>query len=309
MSNSATQSPFNKPSWAPVSTVDLFLKPIYHDWPTYTAAVSFFLFCQYGSRFLMNTFSNKFRKLSQDDKNTWSVRFVSCVNSIICSRSAYLFLTEAHKLPSETDMYQAIPGYRLQSILLASYFIWDIYVCLLYNWGVIYTGHGIVSGLGVFMTTWSYAERWVGWFSGVFELSNGLIHGAEMLAMLDSAPTLVAAMKALFSVLFILIRPIGGTYIGYKFSSAAYQQLTSPSELQDRTHHIAAPYACIGVTWTLMALQYLWTTHVLRGIGAALGLCDAGDIGDSKSNNKKEKESEKNGAPRTSAAVDDKKKN
>jgi hypothetical protein len=286
-------SPFNTPAWAPVSTVDLFLKPLYHDWPTYAATVGFFFFCQYGSKFIMNSVSSKFRKLSEDDKNTWSVRFVSCVNSVMCARSSYLFLANAFKLPSETDLYQTIPGYRLQSILLASYFMWDVVVCILYKWGALYTVHGIASGLGVFMTTWPFAERWVGWFSGVFELSNVLIHSAEMLAALDSSPAIVAALKGLFSVLFILIRPIGGSYIGYKFTVAAIKQLTDADALANRTHHIAAPIACIAVTWTLMSMQYLWTTHVLRGIGAALGLCDAGDIGDTKSANKKEDDDKK----------------
>lgn len=272
-----------KPLWAPVSTQDFFFRTITEDWHIFAGAVSFYFFCQFGSKHFMNAFSAKFRKFTEEEKNTWSVRFVSCVNSLICGRTAYLHVTQAYQLPSETDLYQTIPGHKLQMELISAYFIWDVIVCVMYKWGPIYTGHGIASGLGTYFSCWPFAERWVGWFAGTFELSNIFIHAAEMLTALDAAPALVSALKIVFSVLFLLIRPIAGTWVSCKFTIAAYDLIVTKNF--ERCHHPAAPIACLTVTWTLMALQYLWTGTILRGIGAALGLCkdpSAAEAGDTK---------------------------
>lgn len=202
-----------------VSAFELLTQPITRDPVFFFGAVAFYFFCQFGSKFAMNALSAKFRRLSEDDKNTWTVRFVACVNSVLSARTAYLWITQARFLAS-ADLYATVPSQVTSTTLIAAYFFWDLIICVAYRWGAMYTGHAVASLAVSIVCAWPFGERYHGYFSGVFEMSNIFIHSAEMLSSIDSAPAVVAALKGVFSVLFLAVRPIGGTYVAVQFSVA-----------------------------------------------------------------------------------------
>jgi hypothetical protein len=264
------------PPWSPVGLWELVTRPLVRDWPVFAAGVAFFFACEHGSKFIMNRMSQRFRALSEDEKNTWTGRFVACVNSVLCSRSAYNFFFVAQRRLADNDLYAVVPGQLLSTELIVAYFAWDLFVCLRYNWSMVYTVHAIVSLTGTYLLTWPYSERWHMYFGGVFESSNVFFHLSEMLATLGAAPNLVAILKAVFAIMFLLIRPIGGTYFSFRYSQALFANGLA------RAHHAAVPIVCFIVTWSLMALQWVWSWTVLRGVLAAAGLVRAEAIDDGK---------------------------
>ena len=119
----------------------------------------------------MNKFSNTFRKFSEEKKDEFAVRLLAVVSSIMSFRTAYLFLSHARNFPSESDLYAPVPGMKLQNLILTAYFIVDIFVCVRDNWGWMYIAHGVTSFSITYFACWPYADRYSGYYSGVFEVT------------------------------------------------------------------------------------------------------------------------------------------
>lgn len=278
---------------AKVDLFELVTRTMRADWPVFLTGVLFFFSCQFLSRFVMNRMSKKFRSLSNDDKNTWCVRFVAAVNSLVCMIAIPIQLDDgvafrtAH-YDSDTgyaSLYQPMPfPQRYFFISLSCYFIYDVIVCVYYRWGAAYTVHGIVSFCGVYSVAWPFAERYASYMGTLFEGTGVWLHGAEMLSALDAPPVIVTTMKAVFSVLFLLIRPIGGTIHAMRFTRQIWIEVVDKG-MQD-IHHPLAVVIILIVVWAIMALQLYWTKDVLVGVLTTIGVMN-GEFGDSKSSTTK----------------------
>lgn len=287
---------------APISFLEAILVPLQRDWKIIICGGAFFFGCQYGSKFIMNRASKKFRELKEEEKDEWCVRFVSCVNSVLCVRQTIMFFT--HGLGNRmfltsdgrADLYSIVPGQSTSTSLLASYFLtWDLPVCLLFNWGSVFFAHGVFSGLGCLIGAYPYADRYTSWYTGTFECSNMFLHSAAMIEQLDGPKAVTKTLKSLFAILFIAIRPIGGTYVFYQLARATYAEHLNNYQ---RCHNPAAAWGLVAVAASLLSLQWMWSGTIVRSIGAALGLCAEPESGgDKKADEKKKKMAAAEAAP------------
>jgi hypothetical protein len=291
------------------------------------AGVVFFFICQFGARVLMSAVSGKFRALTKEQKDDWVVRFCSCVNGVLCFRSAYYLIFLSWDIP-KSDLFASMPGaasagpfpmgvsstdvltafaadpmsalisgpqwlfgggYRECKYLIVSYFIWDCIVCFAYNWNVAFKIHGILSMCGTYSLLLPCGDRYSAWFCGMFELGNSLLHSTEMLKTLDMAPGLREALMAVFALSFIGIRLIGGTIYSYDFVAAAYTTLqqAGPNAVSGPVTGVLVLMGII--VWGLQMLQYIWGKQVILGVLSAVGLYTPSTAADEKASESEKK--------------------
>lgn len=277
-----------------VSTYDFVTKTFRDDALLFVLGVLFFFACQFGSRLVMNRVSAKFRSLTNEEKSTWCVRFVAAANSLICTFAIPIQLQDG--VVFKTAHYDADTGFpslyepmpfpqRYFFISLSCYFIYDVIVCVYYRWGAAYTVHGIVSFCGVYCVAWPWSERCASYMGTLFEGCGVWMHGAEMIEALDGPKPLAMGMKGIFSLLFLVIRPIGGTYTAIQFTRQLWIECVEKG-FRD-IHHPVAPFVVLFVTWGLMALQLYWTKDVLVGVLSTAGIIQERGFGDAKSPTKR----------------------
>lgn len=259
-----------------VTWYDILAGPLLRDWQVLAAGLIFWFAVQYGSYYAMMRCSGPFRRLPEKERWAWSHRAVAVANGLVCSPSAYLWWFAADTLGD--DLYKMYEPYRIPHALIVSYFFWDCLVCFAGGWSWLFKCHAICSFTGTYMLAFPCSHRYVPYFTGCFELSNAFIHVAEMIDAVGGPQTVSAVSKAIFAVLFFLIRVLGGTVIVIAWTNAMV------SAMYHRTAHsdICGAIMIIEV-WLVMGLQYAWFGEVLRGVKEALGISSPKPIHEKRS--------------------------
>jgi hypothetical protein len=255
----------------PVPWYDILVAPCVRDAHIYAAGVLFWFAVQFAADAAFKRLSKRsYAALPRSAQVDLCVRVVAIVNGLVCLRSAYLFLAVAPGM-SARDLFEPMPAYRAPQALLISYFIWDVCVCFMYDWGAAFLAHGFVSGFGMYLCSFPVSDAWSPYFSGVFEISNVPLHVAAILrACGGKAPALCKAFDALFVVLFFGIRILAGTYFVVLWTRIMLETIAAGN-----VHSYGIMYALIVMLWGVMALQYFWSKTVLDGLLVALGMKSA----------------------------------
>ena len=192
------------------------------------------------------------------------IRVCSIVNGLIAVPSALMFFRAFvdHGYQIHSYHYQPLAGYDFNRGFITGYFIWDIIVCVRFNWGFLWTTHGIFSFLGCFLLNFPVSDHIGCYFTGMFELTNGLLHTSVLLRNYKMMPTIATILEYTFALFYLLIRVIGGTYCALTWMGdmyAAWPKLHS---------HIGVGFIWFSVS-TIMILQYVWFWEIVQH---ALGL-------------------------------------
>mmetsp|Transcript_5921 Transcript_5921/g.6418 ORF Transcript_5921/g.6418 Transcript_5921/m.6418 type:complete len:315 (+) Transcript_5921:130-1074(+) len=242
------------------SYYEIFVHPFLRDSDVILSAVAFYFFVQYATMFLMPIFSRKYRTLSLDDKRSFAIRVVSIVNGLFMFKSAFFFVDGLFKNGGLHDRhYETIDGYRTYRLVIVGYFLWDIIVCVAYNWGFMWTVHAVASFTGTYFLAFPFSDQYATYYSGMFETSNAFIHGAALLKMLDSNLRLASILEYIFAALFFCIRVIGGTIV----TSRYYMDMV-PVLMAGKGHSHATIASCLFLVAVVMILQYVWFWEIIR---------------------------------------------
>ena len=162
-------------------------------------------------------FPKRFLSMAAKEQRDLSIRVVAIVNGLICLRSAVAFFSITHEHGNTLHNFHFQPEndkYRFSRLSIVAYFAWDLIVCVYFRWGGLWIAHAMASLVGVFgMASIPLSDHLGGYYSGVFELSNGLIHVAFLLRCMESCIPLATVLEGLFAVLYLVIRVVGGTYV------------------------------------------------------------------------------------------------
>lgn len=222
-SSTSTGSTFNTFVYSPydfsqATLHDYITAPLIDGLDVIAPMMCVFFISQYlGWYVLRFTFPTRFLSMSTKEQRDLSIRIVAVVNGLICIRSAMAFfnITIEHGFTLHNYHFQIEDDkYRFSRLSIVAYFAWDLIVCVYYRWGALWVAHALASLIGVFgMASIPLSDHLGGYYSGVFELSNGLIHVAFLLRCMETCIPLATALEMLFAFLYMIIRVIGGTYV------------------------------------------------------------------------------------------------
>jgi hypothetical protein len=265
----------------PVTWHDILAGPFLRDWPVYLVGVAFWFAVQSMAHNLLSLSPVYRKKLTRKEQNELCVRVVAIVNGLTCVRSVYLFVAVGPTLGD--DEYANMAEYRSPQALLISYFIWDVIICVRYDWGLAFLLHGVVSVVGLYLSSFPLSDSTSGYFSGVFEMSNGPLHLAALLRAVELLPALAAALDGVFVLMFFGIRIIGGTYVCVNWSRAMIGLLQ-----RGEAHSAVCVVIVVAILWTVLGLQYFWSRTVVEQLMAAAGMgAPAVDVADEKAKQEK----------------------
>lgn len=241
---------------------EIYLFPLVRDSDILLPGFLGWFLVQFLTNLIFNVLSSKYRALPKGDKDQFGIRMCAIVNGLAMSNSAYYFITNMANNNwtfDESKMYEVIDGYRPFRLLIVSYFLWDIVVCIAYGWSWTWTLHGIVSFFGTYFLAFPYADQYATYYSGMFELSNALYHIATMTRQLGGPAIIASILEMLFAGMFLLIRILGGTYVTYKYEQAMYELVVS-----GRAHSSGAVVVCMALVLVVMFLQYVWFSEIVK---------------------------------------------
>lgn len=254
--------------------VAVYLYPLYRDRDILVPGFLGWFAIQFLTNFIFSLVSGKYRALKPEDKQQFGVRMCAIANGIAMSNSAYFFVTNMQRNNwafDEVQMYEEIPGYRPFRLLIVSYFLWDIVVCIMYGWSWKWTLHGIVSFFGTYFLAYPYADQYATYYSGMFELSNAFIHVATMIRQLGGPTVVAAVLEGTFALLFLVIRILGGTYVTTMYELAMWRLIQS-----GRAHASGAVAVCMALVLVVMFLQYVWFVEIVKVAAGGSGAATAG---------------------------------
>lgn len=257
---------FEGSSESQYSYYDILFHPFVRDMDVILSAVVGYFIVQFATQFLMPYFSQGFRKLSLADQRSFAIRVVSIVNGIVMFQSAFVFVDQlrVNGWRLGKDHYTEVPGYRPFRLIIVGYFLWDLIVCVAYNWGAMWTIHAIASFLGTYFLAFPFSDQYGAYYSGMFETSNGFLHIAHLCKMLNVHLGFASTMEYIFAFLFFAIRVVGGTIV----TSSWYMDMI-PMLMAGKGHSHVTIISCLVLVFVVMILQYVWFWEIVK---LALGL-------------------------------------
>ena len=244
-----------------LSYYDVYLHPFVRDSDIIIPGFLGWFFVQFITNIVFNLVSSKYRSLPKEDKQQFGVRMCAILNGIAMSNSAYYFVREMqiNNWSFHHDHYQEIDGYRPYRLLIVSYFLWDIVVCIAYGWSWKWTLHGVVSFFGTYFLAYPYAEQYATYYSGMFELSNAFYHVACIIRQLDGPAGVATLLEYSFGVMFLVIRIIGGTYVTSMYWLDMIELIRS-----GKAHAVSPIVCCLLLVLVVMFLQYVWFGDIIK---------------------------------------------
>lgn len=227
----------------------------------------FFFFVQWASHYILSAlFKEAYTKRrTPKQQREDCVRVCAIVNGLTSVPAAFLFFRSfiKHGFQLHSYHYQPFDYYDFNRGFITGYFIWDIIVCVLDRWGFLWTTHGIFSFLGSFLLNFPVSDHIGCYFSGTFELTNGLMHSSALLRTYNVRLDVATIFEYLFALFYLLIRVIGGSYCSYTWISDMLV-LWGRGEV----HSYPAVAFLIFSLSTVMLLQYVWFWEIVQiGLG------------------------------------------
>ncbi|RNF18274.1 uncharacterized protein Tco025E_04553 [Trypanosoma conorhini] len=249
---------------------DLYIAPLVRDYAVSLPMLGFWFALQWMlavlyTRLLGDVFTRLTRQLRQEVV----VRTVSALNGLLMIGAAacFVFNLRVHNFTLADDFYAEIPGYRFFRISIVAYFAWDIIVCFVYRWDLLWKVHAIASFLGAYLLSFPFSDYHGSYFTGMFELSNAPLHISTIMRTLDIKATLplVLVMEALFAVMFFLIRVLGGTIVTLSWLKLSCARLVENYNAGGVLLHGEAPVLIsMLLIVVVQLLQYVWFVEVVR---------------------------------------------
>lgn len=245
-----------------ITNFELFFGTFINNWKFLLAVVAFFTVVQQVAPFILAAmFGKKYTSLKKKQQSDLAIAFCSIVNCIISFRTAYLFVVTyiEHDFTFHNYHYQEIEGYEFTRLLIVGYFLWDVVVCIVYRWGFAWTAHGVASFSGTYGLAFPVTDQLATYFTGMFELTNGLLHTASLLRAMKTHEGLAYMLEVIFAVSYFFIRVLGGTYIVYHWSSNMFELIQT-----GRSHSPVAIIAMLIFVIVIMILQYVWFWEIIQ---------------------------------------------
>jgi hypothetical protein len=240
---------------------DILVEPLLRDIYILIPGLLFWFLVQHGTDFLAHRLLGNYRKMTREEQLSWCARCVAVVNGIVCSPTAVLFVRGYYFHRIDDDVYLPIPENRFFHAMILSYFTWDCIVCVIGGWSWAFTIHAFCSFFGTYFLSYPISQRYSTFYTGCFEVSNGLYHASEMLTSVQAWPLLAIAMKGLFALMFIGVRIIGGMWISYIWTMRMWDQLQ-----KGEAHSRFVLWAMMIMTVAIMSIQLLWLGEIYRGV-------------------------------------------
>lgn len=236
----------------------LFIK----HWQFLLAVVAFYSTIQLTAPFLLRAaFGKKFTSLSKKKQSDLAIAFCSIVNCIVSSRTAYLFVRTfvEHGYTFHNYHYQEIEGYEFTRLMIVGYFLWDVVVCVLFQWGFAWTAHGAASFCGTYLLAFPISDHMSTYFTGMFELTNGFLHTASLLRAVKAYEGVATILEYIFGLTYFLIRVCGGTYVTYNW----VVEMTALIHT-GKSHSPVCIVLMITFLLIIMVLQYVWFWEIIQ---------------------------------------------
>ncbi|ESL10581.1 hypothetical protein TRSC58_01685 [Trypanosoma rangeli SC58] len=249
---------------------DLYIAPLVRDYAVFLPMLGLWFALQWVLTLLYrHVLGNVFTRLAQRVREDIVVRTVSALNGLLMFGAAVCFVSNMcdNNFALSGDYYGEIPGYRFFRVSIVSYFVWDIIVCFVYGWDLMWKVHAIASFLGAYLLSFPFSDSHGSYFTGMFELSNAPLHISTIMRTLDfkASFSLVLFMEALFAVLFLLIRVLGGTIVTVSWLKLTCTKLVENYHAGGALLHGEVPVVISMVLIVLVQLlQYMWFVEVVR---------------------------------------------
>ncbi|KAH9577726.1 TRAM/LAG1/CLN8 homology domain [Trypanosoma melophagium] len=253
---------------------DIYIAPLVRDFTVFFPMFLAWFVVQWGASHLLPLlFGPAFKRLSREKRVEVIVRTVSVCNGLLMTGAAVCFLSDlrANNFIFHNDQYREIPGYRFFRITIMSYFAWDIVVCIMYRWSVIWKVHAVASFIGAYLLSFPFSDHYGSYFTGMFELSNSPLHLSSIARTLE-IPSLIpfaTVMEGLFAVLFVCVRVVGGSIVAASWLKHTCMNLVANYYAGGTLVHGELPLIIsIVLLVVIQTLQYIWFAEIVKRIMA-----------------------------------------
>ena len=259
--------PYNPYDFSQMGVIDIVAYTIQTGGTYMLAGCLFFFFVQFAAHYVLGAiFGDAYKKRrTPTQQREDCIRVCAIVNGLTSISAAFLFFRSfiLHGFRLHSYHYQPMAGYDFNRGFITGYFIWDIIICIRYQWGFLWTVHGIFSFLGSFFLNFPVSDHIGTFFSGTFELTNGLMHSSVLLRNYGVGLHIATIFEYIFALLYFIIRVIGGTYCAYTWISDMLI-LWGRGEV----HNYPATAFLIFSLSTIILLQYVWFWEIVQiGLG------------------------------------------
>lgn len=250
---------------------DIYVAPFVRDFGIFFPTFLMWFVLQWcAPRALARVFGSLFTRLSKEQQTELSVRMVSVCNGLLMTGAALCFASNfyAQRLTFCDDHYKEIAGYRFFRVAIVSYFAWDIVVCFVYRWGVIWKIHAISSFVGAYLLSFPIFDQYGSYFAGMFELSNAPLHLSVILRTLNSAAlhSFADVLEKIFALCFLVIRVVGGSFVSFMWLRTSCAQLVANLRSRGKLFNHEGPIVmCVVLLLVIQFLQYVWCAAIVRG--------------------------------------------